>query len=1124
MANFTRHARLALLVGSLPVGASRAQGTLALATPSSPAEVSRTHAAPQQQALTGVLKDLENRYKVTFFYRGEVLSGKYLDAAHPAFKSLPAALRYLAEHNGLRFELLRDGLYVILPQNAPAAAAPSGETSMLPIPQSIPTLAGPALAAGLPVLAAEAPISGRVTQANGEGLPGVTVLVKGTSNGTATSPDGRYTLNVPEGATLVFSSVGFLTQERAVRGATLDVVLTVDTKALDEVVVVGYGTQKRIDVTGSVTSVPQDRLEKLPVANVVQALEGAVAGVTVTTGSSVPGSQASIRIRGVRSITASADPYIILDGVPLFPGNLNDISPNDIASIEILKDASATAIYGTRGSNGVILVTTKRGKTGKPQIRYSGYGGPEYMVNTLTPMSGEEYLAKYKAYTVQAKLNPQVTPYSSELPNYNAGITTDWIKEVSQQGSIQDHNVSISGGTTDVKYFVSGDFFKQIGAVKGFQFQRVTLRTNIDANLTPWLRVGTSAFYANSNDDGGRASLSLALASSPYGQVYNPDGTYNIFPEFPERNFTSPLIDLTTTRQNRNNQLVGTGYVEVRPTFVEGLAYRLNANYSYRPYYTSSYTGRLANNNNGRASITNDLRKNYTLENILTYTRDFGKHHLDLTALYAAQENTYFTTSENGSGYINDATTINNIGTNSIPATISSYDERRALLSQMGRLNYNYDSRYLLTLTARRDGSTVFGAETDKYATFPSVAVGWNISQEAFLHDNRLLNLLKLRFSYGLTGNEAINPYQTITGQSSLSYVSGGTTVVGLRANNLGNSNLKWETTASSNLALDFGLFKDRIGGTVELYDATTKDLLLARNIPTISGYASIIDNIGSVRNQGIEVTLNTINLQRKDFTWATSFNISANRNRVVELLGNGQDDIGNKRFIGKPLNGIYDYKLVGVWQVGEDASKQDPGAKPGDLKFADVAGGADGGPDGKITAADRVYLGSQLPDYTAGLTNTFTYKGLSLRIFFQTAQGILKNNDLLNRGDYAWKINQPNNIGYWTAENMSQDRPSLTYVNTRSYAYPSDASYTRLKDVTLSYALPTALLNRAKLGSLSVYVSGRNLYTWKKWIGYDPEQNYAQGFGAGNTEGAFPNPNFPNVASYVFGLTLGLR
>ncbi|QKG54432.1 SusC/RagA family TonB-linked outer membrane protein [Hymenobacter sp. BRD67] len=988
-------------------------------------------------------------------------------------------------------------------------------------------LTGPALARSLPARAelwrvvAPTTVSGTVLDEKGMGMPGATVVLKGTSLGTSTDAEGRFTLSIPDGTptpTLVISSIGYVRQEIVMGGrSTFTVNLAPNSQDLNEVVVVGYGTQKRADVTGSVASVPQDRLERLPVSNVAQAIQGAVAGVTVTTGSSVPGAQSSIQIRGVRSITANTDPYVILDGVP-FPGNFNDISPSDIANIEILKDASATAIYGTRGSNGVILITTKHGKNGKPQIRYNGYAGPEYINNNLRPMSGDEYVAKYKAYTTQAKINPTPVPNSGELANYNAGSTTDWMKLIGQQGFIQDHNLSVSGGTPDVKYYLSGDYFNQRGTIQGFQFRRISLRSNLDANLTPWLRIGTSAFYANSNNDGGQASLSLAQAMSPYGVPFNPDGTYNIYPMFPELLYVNPLLGLTTTRLNRVNQLTGTGYAEVKPTFIDGLTYRLNASYSYRPFYTATYTGRAANDLRGTATILNDLRTNYTVENILTYNKNFGKHHFDLTALYSAQENTYITTNERASGFINDVTAFNNIGSGSIPPTIGSYDERRELVSQMGRLNYNYDSRYLFTATARRDGSSVFGANASKYATFPSVAVGWNITNEAFLKDNSILNQLKLRFSYGVTGNEGINPYQTLTGESQVQYVYGGVTATGLRANILGNPNLKWESTTSSNVALDFGLFKNRITGTVELYDATTKDLLLARQIPTVSGYNSILDNIGSVNNKGIEVTLSTVNVQHNDFTWGTNFNISANRNRVIELLGNGADDIGNKRFIGKPLGAIYDYVKTGVWQVGEDPSTQDPGAKPGDLKFKDVNG------DGKIDASDRQYLGSTLPDYTAGLTNTFTYKGLSLRVFLQTAQGVLKNNDLLNRADYAGRINQPAVIGYWTADNMSQDRPSLVYLNQRGYGYPSNASYTRLKDVTLSYALPAAALDWAGLGGLSVYVSGRNLYTWTKWIGWDPEQNYAQGYGAGNTEGAFPNPNFPNVATYVFGVNLTLR
>ncbi|QDA58741.1 SusC/RagA family TonB-linked outer membrane protein [Hymenobacter jejuensis] len=969
--------------------------------------------------------------------------------------------------------------------------------------------------------AADITVTGTITDERNQGLPGATVVVKGTTIGTGTDDKGNFTLRVPEAnanGTLVVTFVGYLAQEVALNGRTsVNVQLRPDAQALKEVVVVGYGTQKRSDVTGSVVSVPTDRLEKLPVGNVAQALEGAVAGVTVATTSGAPGAQPRIQVRGVRSITANTDPYIILDGVP-FPGNLNDISPTDIASMEILKDASATAIYGTRGSNGVILITTKHGKTGKPQIRYTGYAGPEYMTNTLKPMDGPAYAAKYQAYKEQAKITGDPLPNFGELENYKAGKTTDWLKLIGQQGFVQDHNLSFSGGTPDVKYYLSGDYFKQKGILRGYQFQRVSIRSNLDANLTNWLRVGTSAFYASSNDDGGQVNLALAQAMSPYGVPYNPDGTYKIQAMQPEALFVNPLLGLTTTRVSKVNQLTGTLYAEVQPTFVKGLTYRLNGSYSYRPYHYANYTGRLANDLRGTGVITNDERHNYTIENIVVYNRDFGKHHFDLTGLYSAQQNTYFTTTETASGFISDQTGYNNIGSGSIPPTLSSYDERRSLLSQMGRLNYSYDSRYLFTVTARRDGSSVFGDQASKYATFPSVALGWNVANEQFLKDNGKVNLLKLRYSYGITGNEGINPYQTITGQTQLQYTYGGVTFTGLRANTLGNSKLKWESTTSSNVALDFGLFDNRVSGSFEYYDARTKNLLLARLIPIINGYSSVLDNIGRVQNRGIEVALNTVNVQHGDFTWSTSFNFTRNRNKILELYGNGTDDIANRRFIGKPLNAVYDYKMIGVWQQGEDPSGLDPGAKPGDLKFADLNG------DGKIDSNDRMYLGTSLPKYTAGLTNTFAYKGLSLRIFLQTAQGILRSNDILNRADFSYRINQPAAVGYWTPENKSNDRPALSYFNTRGYSYPKDASYTRLKDVTLSYALPQTLLDKLKLGSTSVYVSGRNIYTWTDWIGWDPEQNYTQGNGSGNGIPSGIGANFPLVASYVFGLNLGLR
>ncbi|MBC6611134.1 TonB-dependent receptor [Hymenobacter sp. BT507] len=961
-------------------------------------------------------------------------------------------------------------------------------------------------------------ITGRVTDDQGQPLPGATVVVKGTTIGTGTDADGRFSLVVPtanQGGTLLISSIGFTSQEFPLGSrTTFDVRMVTDTKALEEVVVVGYGTQKRSDVTGSVVSVPQDRLEKIPVSNVAQALAGSVAGVNIVTSSAVPGAQPNIQIRGVRSITASTSPYIVVDGLP-FPGNLNDINTNDIASIEVLKDASSTAIYGTRGSNGVILITTRRGKTGKPEIRYNGYAGPEFFIQNLNPLSPEAYAQKYQDFAVQRGFTPtQPLPNSAEVVNLQAGRTVDWMKEIKQTGVIQDHNLSISGGTDDVKYFVSGEYFKQRGTLKGFQFQRVSLRTNIDANLTPWLRVGTSSFFSTNNDNGGRADLTLAQVTSPYGNLYNPDGsTYAIYPQLPELLIKNPLLALNTTRESVVNQLTGTGYAEVAPTFAPGLKYRLNATYSFRPYRYAYYEGRDFGNLNGYAQLLNDERRNYTIENILSYARDFGKHHVDVTALYSSQQNTYFTTTENANGFINDNIGFNGIGGGSLPPTISSYSERRALLSQMGRINYNYDSRYLLTVTARRDGSTVFGANTDKYGVFPSIALGWNIANEAFLQDNSLVSQLKLRFSYGTTGNEAIGPYGTITGLSQLQYAYNGVTTVGLRPNIIGNADLKWERTSSVNYAVDFGVLKNRVTGSVEYYDAKTNDLLLNRQLPIITGYGSILANVGSVRNQGVDVALATRNIDKSDFGWETNLNFSVVRNRVLQIYGTGGDDIGSNLFIGKALNGIYTYEKEGVWQVGEDPSRQDASAKPGDLKFRDVNG------DGKIDSNDRTYQGSTIPEWQGGITNTFRYKGLSLRVFFQTVQGVLRNNGNLNFVDLGGRINTSQEIGYWTAANMSQDRPGLNYNNPRGYSYPSDASFTRLKDVTLNYNFPSSLAERLHMGNLSVYLSGRNLYTWTDWVGWDPEQSYTVGNGTGNG-----GTNYPNVRTVVFGLNIGLR
>lgn len=969
-------------------------------------------------------------------------------------------------------------------------------------------------------------VSGIVTNDNGEPLQGVTVTEKNKSNAVVTNERGAYSINVTDdNAVLVFTSVGYESVEASIGNLqSLNIVLKTSNKALDEVIVVGYGTQKRSDVTGSIASVPKQRLSQLPVTNILHAIEGSVAGVNVTQTSSVPGSAATVLIRGQNTITARTGPYIIVDGIPFSNtgGVTNDINPNDIASIEILKDASATAIYGVNGANGVILITTKRGGTGKPVIRYNGYAGFDNIVQTLDPMSPEQYVQKYADYMAQRGLpQTKVLENAFEVDNYNAGKTIDWLEEVSQTGIIQDHNLSISGGSKDVKYYLSGDYLKQKGAVRGYQYQRASIRSNLDVNVTDYLTAGTSLFYANNNYDGGRANFYLAAAMSPYGSMYDAAGNYAIYPMYPELLYTNPLLGLNVDRTDRSANLSGNIYAEIKPGFLKGLKYRINAAKTYINTGLATYTGRdAANTQGGAASIRNSETNSWVIENILTYTKDWGVHHIDFTGLYSAQERNYFVSAVNSTGFINDELSFNNLGAGSavsagstnITGYSGSYKDKYNLLSQMGRINYSYDGRYLLTITARRDGASVMGANTNKFGVFPSVALAWNIGQESFMENNAFVNNLKLRGSYGKSGNEAIEVYQTVTTAGTVRFPFSGTSTIGVLASNLGNADLHWETAKVLNFGLDFSVLKNRINGTIDFYNTRTEDLLLRRNIPIVTGYANVLDNLGITKNTGIEVMLNTQNITGKDFRWESAINFSSNKNRIAELYGDGKDDLGNRWFIGKPIRIIYDYKLLGVWQTGEDPSQHDPGAKPGDLKFADING------DKQITPDDRMILGRRDPDWIGGIINTFHYKDFHLSVFIQTFQGGLKNNVTLTYADEAGRMNVPKETGYWTEENKNSTRPALSYFNTRGYGYPSDNSYTRIKDVTLSYTAPQRLLDKLKLGSLTIYASGRNLHTFTKWIGWDPEHDYLF-----RGSGEWAN-NYPITRSVVFGVNLSLR
>jgi TonB-linked SusC/RagA family outer membrane protein len=945
----------------------------------------------------------------------------------------------------------------------------------------------------------------------------VSVKVKGSSKGTTTDSKGVFTLSVPENSTLEISSVGYNPAEVAADfSAPMLIKLTVANQTLTDVVVVGYGTKKRSDVTGSVSSVGKERLSQLPVTNALQAIQGSVAGVTITQSSSVPGSSQAATVRGATSISGTTTPLIVVDGIILNGGSLNDINPADIAAIDILKDVSSTAVYGVRGANGVILITTKKGKTGKAAITYNVYTGVENFANTFAPMSAAQYVQKYADWKTQAGVtNTFAVPNAFEQANYTAGITTNWMDKISQQGNINNHTLSVSGGSKDVRYYVSGDYLKQKGVVQGYQYHRASIRSNIDATITDFLSAGINLSFSANNSDGGRASLTGASQLSPYGTFTKTDGSYEIYPMSGELLYTNAMLGLTTDRNERSKNFGVNTYIEVKP-FIKGLKYRMNAGYNFIPTVFQSYTGRPAGSLIGVAQVDNSENKIWLLDNLLTYEKSFGKHRLDFTGLYSAEETKFNATSITASGFINDALSFNNLSaaTTISPANLSGIPYKRTRASQMGRINYNYDSRYLLTATVRRDGSSVFGSNTSKYAVFPSFAVGWNISNESFMKGNNLFNNLKFRGSYGVVGNEGFAPYSTISSYSTVRIPFNGLSTIGVAPSVLGNNNLQWETTTGSNIGIDFAILNNRITGTIETYSTKTKNLVLLRSLPTTTGFLNVLDNVGKVSNKGFEFSLKSQNFTG-DFKWETAVNFSTNKNKILDLFGDKKDDVGNRLFIGHPVSVIYDYQLTGIWQTGESPSAQDPIAKPGDLKFADL------NKSGTITADDKIILGQLAPKWTGGLTNTFHYKNFNLNIFIQTVQGVTKLNPLKDFRDLAGRQNLPAELSYWTSANGNTSRPSLTYNNSRLYGYPDDASYTRLKDVTLSYMLSKKILDKIKIAGATFYISGRNLATWTNWVGWDPEEDFNRNPPAivGNT-----NNSYPLVRSFIFGANITLR
>ena len=956
-------------------------------------------------------------------------------------------------------------------------------------------------------------ITGQVTtQAEGAGLPGVNVLVKGTSVGTVTDVEGRYSLEVTnEDGTLVFSSIGYITQEVAINGRTvIDVGLVEDIQSLEELVVVGYGTQKKSDIVGSVASVSTEKLEQNANPNVFQALQGAAPGLNIQRSSGDPGASGSIQIRGVNSISASNEPLIVVDGIP-YAGNIRDINPNDIASVEILKDASASAIYGSRAASGVILITTKRGTTSGTTIDFNASWSVQNEAVPYELMNAQQFFALRKeAHRAEGNItgnepDDEIAPIifeANELKSWERGESVDWMDEMLNRNALrQDYQVSVNTGNESIRDYFSLSYVNEEGLQKTTGFRRITLKNNMELlSIAPWLKLGDNLLFSYNDYDRmvfGINNQPAFYRLSPFARIYEDDGTFTRFPQANDELLINPLAEIAlSSRENNFTNFFNNLYFEVAPDFLKGFSYRMNFGTTLRYTKEAIYWPRgtwLGDANNGLGEVEDSRLWDFTWENIVKYDKTFGNHSLNLTALYSRQSHDYERSASGASGFVTDDLLWYNLNAGEnpiIPQSGGFPKDEWDLVSYMVRMNYNYREKYFLTATARRDGYSGF-ASNRKYGDFPSVALAWRPSAEPFMNGIGWIDDLKVRASYGTVGNQAVGTYRSLAQLYNAPYVFGETVVGGVSANSLPNENLGWERATTLNIGIDFSLLHGRLSGGLDFYDTHTADLLLRREIPKITGQDDILFNIGELKNRGYELGLNTIPVAAKDFTWRLGVNFSANRNEIVDLYGDQKDDVQNGWFIGQPLNVIYDFEFDGIWQTGQEdeiAESATPTRVPGDVRIKDQNN------DGVLDADDRVIVGVQQPNWIGGLNSTFSYKGLSLNLFVQTVQGIDRR--FAEEGGIFGRFNKAP-YDYWTPEHPSNTwyRPSLTNVATPIGSIDVyDASFTRIKDITLSYNLPVSMISKIGLSKTRVFVNLHDYFTFTKFPFVDPESAaYAQ-------------------------------
>lgn len=1017
-------------------------------------------------------------------------------------------------------------------------------------------------------------VSGKVTDENGGGLPGVSVVVKGTTKGTSTDATGSYTLTVPEGATtLIYSFVGYVSQEVTLGNRTkIDIILKVDVKALSEVVVVGYGTQNRKDVTGSIASISTQDIKDMPVTNIAEGMAGKLPGVLIQQTTGAPGNSPSIKIRGFGSISAGNGPLVVVDGQPLNSGDLrngsglNLMNPNDIESIDVLKDASATAIFGSRGANGVMMITTKRGKAGRSRINFDYYTGTQQISKKMDMLNAQQFAEFSKDASNNAYLErvtgAKITDPNSirpaggryryprgEYPGIDfdnpAGLTSyDYQSLIFRDAPISNYQLSGSGGTDKIQYMVSGNYLKQDGIINTSGIKRFTFRSNIDAQLSSKLKVGMSVSpsYTSErrvNSDGHWASngvINAALSQAPIVSIYQADGlTYNsqaaIAGAYDWAGVTNPVANITELDNTAGTlRLIGNTYAEL--AIWKTLKYRgsIGGDLTYfrqNQFQTSAIPlNQLLPPNISTGSSATNQNINWVTSHTLGYNFDLPTNHrFDVLVGFEAQKNDFESNSVNANKFPNDIVRTVNAGT---IIGGSSFKEQWSLASYFGRIGYTYKDKYLFNGSIRRDGSSRFGAN-QRYGIFPSASLGWRVSEEPFMKDISFISDMKLKVSYGLAGNNAFNNYGSIGTLAADNYVFGNGLVNGLATNSIGNDNLTWEKSRQTDIGLEMGLLKNRIFLTVDYYSRITTDLLLSVQVPTLTGFATASRNIGKVENKGMEFGLVTRNTTG-DFKWNTDFNLSFNRNKVLALGPTGDairsgSGVGetNITVIGKPLGNFYGYQQLGVFkdQADLDSYPHDATARPGDVKFADING------DGKFNADDRTLIGNNQPDFIYGMTNTFSFKGFDLGITLQGVQGgkILNlsrrfienlegNQNQLTTVLDRWR--SPQEPGNGTVPRANQRTTGNS--NAISSRWVEDASYFRIRNITLGYNLPKTVIDRLKIQSLRLYGGIQNAFTSTKYLGYNPEvSGYENALTGGVDYGSYPL-----ARTYTIGLNIG--